>query len=106
MRVSAPTLPIVEGTIYQRSQPIGGKPAQMYSSRTSGDLHADENIMWKAVEFRYAAIRQKKLLIVDMVPRWKAFLMKHLLGVEVGCMRTRGDPVRRRRTDAPVTKVE
>lgn len=51
-------------------------------SRTSPEPQRDFQLIERALEFKYAARRQKKLLVVDMVPRWKRIFLR-LLRIEV-----------------------
>jgi len=48
----------------------------------------DSLTMEKAVEFRYAAIRRGKRLIVDMVLPWKGWVCRHILRMDVERIRT------------------
>lgn len=40
------------------------------------DVNRDHLLLYKTHEFYYAAIRQNKILIVDMVPKWKAVILR------------------------------
>lgn len=46
------------------------------------DGHDDFVVMQRAFDFKYAARRQNKLFVVDMVARWKRPLL-WLLGIKV-----------------------
>lgn len=73
--------PGFENTIYTMGIDRDGKKV-ISGSRTSFEVHEDHRVMEKAVEFKYAARRQNKALIVDMVPKWKVPLL-HILGVKL-----------------------
>jgi len=40
-------------------------------------------LMEQVLEFKYAATRQNRVLVVDFVPKWKAWILKHVLKVVV-----------------------
>jgi hypothetical protein len=48
----------------------------------SNDAEADMSLAVRAWEFKGAARRQGKVLIVDFVPKWKAWICKNLLRME------------------------
>lgn len=74
----------IHGTIYiQGIADLDPQKAIHRGTYGSSDLSADLHVMWKAREFKGAARRQNKVLVIDFVPRWKAALMR-LIGVRVG----------------------
>jgi hypothetical protein len=48
------------------------------SSRTSLDLHADNLLIDKALMFRDASLRDGRLFVCTLVPRWKRVFLKLL----------------------------
>jgi len=68
-------------TLYMQGTNKQGETAWR-SLRGTSDVERDAHLIDRALDFRYAAIRQKKVLVIDFVPRWKAVILK-LLGVEL-----------------------
>ncbi len=48
----------------------------------SNDVDEDMMLAWRVWEFKGAAQRQGKVLIVDFVPKWKAWICKNILRME------------------------
>lgn len=92
-------IPQRRGTIYIQSRTAGQSPDAMLGGSVIGsnDVSADLHIMSKALEFRNAAPRLRLMLVVDMVPPWKAWICRVLLRMEVGCIRTEKERILRRR---------
>lgn len=53
------------------------------SYRGSSNPAYDYSLIDRAWMFRYAARRQNKVLIIDMVPRWKAWILSKVFRVEL-----------------------
>jgi len=65
------------------TQAYVGKHCVRIGARSSSDCINDTMLMEQVLEFKYAATRQNRVLVVDFVPKWKAWILKHVLKVVV-----------------------